>query len=164
MRTISWIAVEPRLARSARNSSGQPLTCSTVPTKTGSESQVSSRLQSPDTVPKIANFSSLIGEDWRSQGLADCAGAGCRPAMIDRTTSLGVGCFRGGQVCKPGGRPYADAHDSLLAENVNSLSLCRLNLRPKNPEGCQPAYQTTRLPLYDTNGSCTPYLNFSFIT
>jgi len=82
--------------------------------------------------------------------------------MIDRTTSLGVGCYRGGQVCKPGGRPYADAHDSLLAENVNSLSLCRLNLRPKNPEGCQPAYQTTRLPLYDTNGSCTPYLNFSF--
>ena len=59
--------------------------------------------------------------------------------MIDRTTSLGVGCYRGGQVCKPGGRPYADAHDSLLAENVNSLSLCRLNLRPKNPEGCQPA-------------------------
>jgi hypothetical protein len=63
-----------------------------------------------------------------------------------------------------GGHPHADAHDSILPKDVDSVSLCRLNLRPKNPEGCQPAYQTTRLPLYDTNGSCTPYLNFSFIT
>ena len=62
-----------------------------------------------------------------------------------------------------GGHLHPYAHASLLAENVNSLSLCKLNLRPKKPEGCQPAYQTTRLPLYDTNGSCTPHLNFSFI-
>ena len=48
----------------------------------------------------------------------DQAAGDAAPAMIDRTTSLGVGCYRGGQVCKPGGRPYADAHDFLLAENV----------------------------------------------
>ena len=48
--------------------------------------------------------------------------------------------------------------------SILCFSLCKLNLRPKNPEGCQPAYRQTRLPLYDTNGSCMPYLNFSFVT
>ena len=164
MRTISWIAVEPRLPRaSARNSLGQPLTCSTVPIKKRIRISSVKQTSKPRYSSENRKFQQLDRRELAVAGPCGLRGRGMPAPMIDRTTSLGVGCYRGGQVCKPGGRPYADAHDSLLAENVNSL-LCRLNLRPKNPEGCQPAYQTTRLPLYDTNGSCTPYLNFSFIT
>ena len=34
-----------------------------------------------------------------------------------------------------GGRPHADAHASLLAENVNSLSLVQVELETKKPRG-----------------------------
>jgi hypothetical protein len=104
--------------------------------------------------------------------LGNIAGSAARAARAarapDRSDNLAapLAAHRGDKPVRVqyGGHLHPYAHASLLAENVNSLSLCKLNLRPKNPEGCQPAYQTTRLPLYDTNGSCTPHLNFSFIT
>src|SRR6188472_2598816 len=61
-------------------------------------------------------------------------------------TRLGLAERPRGGDASPG--PFDEPGASILAESVNSLSLCKLNLRPKNPEGSnlrtrRPAYHCT---------------------